>query len=160
MFNKSNYKKIKRMDNNLANVAYWESLNRNIHAPKKIIFSKIFKSFLLEKKISSKNIALEIGCVPGIFLGYLCKNFGYFPEGIDFVKDSKKITQGTLKKFGINKSIVYEEDFLGWKPTKKYDLVCSFGFIEHFKDTTRIILKHVTLLNFWILTISKDIILT
>ena len=92
---------------------------------------------------------LEIGCVPGRFLAYICKNFGYFPEGIDYVKGTKKITEKTLALNGLQKFSIFEKDFLQWETAKQYDLVCSFGFIEHFEgDLNRqVIEKHVRLLK-------------
>jgi len=55
---------------------------------KSILFEDLFLKYL--DKTRGKT-CLEIGCVPGKFLAYICKNFGYFPEGIDYVKDTKKI---------------------------------------------------------------------
>ena len=36
---------------------------------------------------------------------------------------------------------------LKWKTDKKYDLVCSFGFIEHFTNAEEIIKKHIDLVK-------------
>ena len=111
----------------------------------KVIFSELFSTYL--KNIGKNKVAIEIGCVPGLYLAYVCKHFGYFPEGIDFVRDSEEITGQTLRNFGLNEYEIYNEDFLKWKTEKKYDLVLSLGFIEHFLDTDEIIKKHVSLLK-------------
>jgi len=103
---------------------------------------------LLHKYLSkTKGTALEVGCVPGQFLAYISREFGYFPEGIDYVKDAKEITGKTLQNNGIKKFNIYQTDFRTWKPKKKYDLVCSFGFIEHFKNPEEIMKKHAALLK-------------
>lgn len=133
------------MDNNLTTNKYWESLDREELKESNVIFSAILDKFL-KKENKNKNM-LEIGCVPGVYLAYISKNFGYFPEGIDYIKGSKNITQKTLKNFGLKKSMIYEEDFIKWEANKKYDLVCSFGFIEHFYETEIIIRRHVDLLK-------------
>ncbi len=91
--------------------------------------------------------AIEIGCVPGQFLAYICREFGYFPEGIDYVKNAGKITGQTLKNNGLNKFKIHQADFRTWKTNKKYDLVCSFGFIEHFSNPEDIMKKHIALLK-------------
>lgn len=111
---------------------------------KSVLFSDIFKKYL--KKSRSK-VCLEIGCVPGRFLAYLAKNFGYFPEGIDYVEKTEEITGETLRNNGINDFVLYEADFTKWKIPKQYDLVCSFGFIEHFTGelNEKVIRKHVDL---------------
>lgn len=111
-----------------------------------ILFGNLFSKFL--KKSLGKS-CLEIGCVPGRFLAYLCKNFGYFPEGIDYMKDTKKIIATTLLNNGLQDFVIYEEDFIKWGIIKQYDLVCSFGFIEHFEgDLNRqVVKKHIELLK-------------
>lgn len=113
---------------------------------KSMLFGDLFSKFL---KKSEGKFCLEIGCVPGRFLTYICKNFGYFPEGIDYVKDTKKITGETLLLNGIRDFVIYEEDFTRWKIPKQYDLVCSFGFIEHFMGdpNKQMIEKHINLLK-------------
>ena len=134
------------MNNQLATKKYWEQLNRTAGITHTIPFSNLLRTFL-EKKISSTRVALEIGCVPGTYLGYISKTFGYYPEGIDYVKGAANVTNATLKDFGLNAATIYEEDFLDWEPVKTYDLVCSFGFIEHFDDTLQIVDKHVNILK-------------
>lgn len=113
---------------------------------KSILFGDLFFKYL---KKSQDKACLEIGCVPGRFLAYICKNFGYFPEGIDYMKDTEKITGETLLRNDLREFTIYEEDFTKWKTSKRYDLVCSFGFIEHFEgDSNRqVIEKHVELLK-------------
>lgn len=124
----------------------WEEAKRKGGIVKSVLHSDLFFKYLGETKGKT---CLEIGCVPGVFLTYLCKNFGYFPEGIDYVSDTEKITGETLKINGINEYRIYEEDFITWNLPKKYDLVCSFGFIEHFTGPTeeKVIRKHIELLK-------------
>lgn len=103
----------------------------------------IFRKYLNK----TKGTAIEIGCVPGKFLAYICREFGYFPEGIDYVKNAQKITAQTLLNNGISEFNIYQADFRAWKSDKDYDLVCSFGFIEHFGNPEEILNKHVDLLK-------------
>lgn len=110
---------------------------------KDIPFSRILKKYIPK----SNSRAIEIGCFPCSFLTYICKNFGYFPEGIDFVEDRKNICSKILEKNGLKKYKIYNEDFLKWKSKKKYGLVSSFGFIEHFKNPEKIVKKHIDLLE-------------
>jgi SAM-dependent methyltransferase len=123
----------------------WES-RKSVAADEGVLFRDMFSRYLED---SQGKRCLEIGCVPGGFLGYICKNFGYFPEGIDNVKGTKEITEETLKNYGLNEYSIYQEDFLAWKPNKKYHLVCSFGFIEHFAGETlaRVIQKHIEIIE-------------
>lgn len=49
-----------------------------------------------------------------------------------------------LKSTEIN---IIEADLFTYQPTEKYDLVSSFGLIEHFENTKEIIEKHLIFLN-------------
>jgi len=91
----------------------------------------------------------EVGCSSGGSLAYIARNFGYFPEGIDCIEGTRGIVKKTLKNNGVNECRIYEEDFLSFKPTRKYDLVYSGGFIEHFSGETleRVKEKHMELLD-------------
>lgn len=104
---------------------------------------KILRKYLTK----TRGKAIEIGCVPGKFLSYICREFGYFPEGIDYLKNAEKITGQTLINNGLKEFNIYQADFRTWKSEKKYDLVCSFGFIEHFSNPEEILEKHVALMK-------------
>ncbi len=125
---------------------YWSGLKRKVTSKEKrtavFEFREIFKEYL----VPSKGIALEVGCVPGNFLAYICKNFGYFPEGIDYDEKTLELTSQTLRNNGLNNFKIYQEDFNKWQPEKKYNLVCSFGFVEHFDNPKTIIKKHINLM--------------
>lgn len=92
----------------------------------------------LQKVTNSKSF--EIGCYPGKFLSVI-GNFGYELNGVDFVKQVNEMTQ-TLKSDGYNVGKIYKNDFFKLNLEEKYDLVCSFGFIEHFDNWKEVIDKH------------------
>lgn len=136
------------MKNEITSKEYWQQsgvLNAKEH-PVPISIQKIFKKTLKINNDENRS-ALEIGCAPGDFLAYICKEFKYKPEGIDYVDGSAQITKNKLKENGLNESNIYEDDFFLWESEKKYDLVCSFGFIEHFNDVQPVINKHISLLK-------------
>lgn len=126
---------------------YWTNLKRKSPKKSKEISVNRFKEILNEHLSKNNGIALEIGCVPGTFLAYICKEFGYYPEGIDFDEKAIELTSKTLEDVGITKFKIHKEDFNKWEAKKKYDLVCSFGFVEHFDDATEIIKKHIDLMK-------------
>ncbi|RHR53632.1 class I SAM-dependent methyltransferase [Parabacteroides sp. AF17-28] len=89
--------------------------------------------------------AIEIGCFPGRFLTVFGE-IGYRLNGIDL---NPKVTQikSTLEKYGYVVDDIYCQDFLSMTSSRKYDIVSSFGFIEHFTNLEEVLLKHVSLLS-------------
>lgn len=132
---------------NYTDKKFWDDyFTRHGHKPSivdKSQFSDIFDKYLKPDK--NKKV-IEIGCADSNFLCYLSKKFGYQSYGIDY---SDAITQTTdLFKFNnLPAPTLYKEDFFSWKPGIKFDVVCSFGFIEHFDDINPVIKKHSELVT-------------
>lgn len=87
----------------------------------------------------------EVGCHPGRFLAM----FGEFQvelNGIDFAPASKKI-RSVLLENNFRVGEIFTGDFLNFKSERQYDCVCSFGFIEHFKNWDDMIERHLTLVS-------------
>jgi 2-polyprenyl-3-methyl-5-hydroxy-6-metoxy-1,4-benzoquinol methylase len=124
---------------------YWDTYIES-YKPKiinSVLFADMFKRFLA--KDSTKSI-LEIGCAGGEFLCYLAKNFRYKAYGIDF-SDGIEKTRETFICNGLAEPILYKEDFFTWVTERQFDVVCSFGFIEHFEDLDMVIKKHALLVK-------------
>ena len=79
-----------------------------------------------------KGTCIEIGCVPGAYLGYMAKK-GYEISGVDWDKRVNFMEHHARKK-GYKTGSFYEQDVLKFYPKEKFDVVCSFGFIEHFSN--------------------------
>lgn len=128
---------------NLTNIEFWEKRQINSNSNNKnITFSNLFKKYL---KINNNYKCIEIGCAPGRFLAYFNKNFRYQIYGIDFV--DKNITNKYLEASGVNEFTIYQENFENFTTTMSFDVVCSFGFIEHFNNYKSIFERHVDLLQ-------------
>lgn len=136
------------MINEITSKEYWEqtevlnSQQRDIPPP----LAKLFKK-ILKRNQRENAVALEIGCAPGTFLSHICKEFNYLPEGIDYAKGASEITNRTLRENGLPQATIHEEDFFTWKAPRQYDLVSSFGFVEHFHDLSIGVDKHIDLLK-------------
>jgi 2-polyprenyl-3-methyl-5-hydroxy-6-metoxy-1,4-benzoquinol methylase len=92
-----------------------------------------------------KGRCIEIGAYPCQFSTILGER-GYEINGIDMTKkiedprlkiwlESNGFKVGTLKKI----------NFLNFETNEKYDVVCSFGFIEHFRNWDNILKRHEAL---------------
>ena len=109
----------------------------------KIYFHDIFDKYLTPD--FSKTV-IEIGCAGGNYLCYLAKNFNFQPYGIDYSDEIAK-TYATFEANRLLPPTLFREDIFTWETTKKFDVVCSIGFIEHFKNIHSVIKKHVDLLS-------------
>lgn len=120
---------------------YWESKGKKL-------FQKISQTYLfndLFDKYLPKEGALtflEIGGFPGYFCIYFKKYFGYEVSLLDYYLDTEIIDRlvkenGLFGEFGL-----IEVDLFDSTVIKQFDVVLSSGFVEHFKDTQEVLLRH------------------
>lgn len=88
----------------------------------------------------------EVGCVPGGFLVYFHKEFGYQLAGLDYVPQLE-LVQATLAMNGCPPAALVQADFFSYTPEHTYDVVYSGGFIEHFEDYMPAVRNHVKLVR-------------
>ncbi|MFT3908099.1 MAG: class I SAM-dependent methyltransferase [Ferruginibacter sp.] len=94
-------------------------------------------------KVENK-ACIEIGSFPGTYLPVIGRK-GYSLSGIDFNERNKTDLPGWLSHLGLKVDGFYSGDFFEFvkNENKKYDLVCSFGFIEHFENYLEVIQAHL-----------------
>jgi SAM-dependent methyltransferase len=85
--------------------------------------------------------AIEIGCASGNHMIYINKEFGYRVDGLDY-SDNMEYVRANLSYNGIHDAELFSTDFFHTAPAKKYDLVFSGGFVEHFDDHELVVKKH------------------
>lgn len=81
---------------------------------------------------------IEIGCGGSRWLPYFHRAFGFDIYGIDYTLAGLQLCEQVLVNAGIKGQIVRGNLFdppLDW--IEKFDVVTSFGLVEHFEDTTR-----------------------
>lgn len=110
---------------------YWKDEDRD-----EIIF---YFSDLVDKYIDWSQVGnyMEVGGAPGSIMAYMNKAHFIEVSTIDF--SDKNLTESFLKRQDIRDYRIYQEDFEKIeikKHYKKYDLVASWGFIEHFSKKT------------------------
>ena len=84
---------------------------------------------------------MEIGCFPGHFLPFLGR-LGYRLNGIDVVAGVLDLPSW-LRERGLAVGDFWQRDFFSFTPRKQYDLVCSFGFIEHFTAWEDVLIRQM-----------------
>jgi 2-polyprenyl-3-methyl-5-hydroxy-6-metoxy-1,4-benzoquinol methylase len=85
--------------------------------------------------------AIEIGCGSGNYMIYINKEFGYRVDGLDY-SDNMDYVRANLSYNGVHDSQLFNANFFEFVPPKKYDLVLSGGFAEHFDDYESVISRH------------------
>jgi SAM-dependent methyltransferase len=95
-----------------------------------VLFSDIFKMFITA---NSNKTVLEVGCAGGCFLCHLAKFYHLRAYGIDYCDQIIKVAD-VFRQCGLKAPTLFKEDFFSWQPEMQFDVVCSFGFIEHFED--------------------------
>jgi cyclopropane fatty-acyl-phospholipid synthase-like methyltransferase len=80
---------------------------------------------------------LEIGCARSAWLPYFAQEFGFNVYGLDYSELGCQQARQVLSDAGIPGEIVCA-DFFSPPPTlqERFDVVVSFGVVEHFTDTT------------------------
>lgn len=97
-------------------------------------FDRIIEGLIKRYLPYNKNYdVLEVGCVPGNYLIAFHKVFGYKPCGVDY-SEAIDLVAKNMKKNGIKDFKIYRADFLKFNPGRKFNVVFSFGFLEHFTD--------------------------
>ncbi len=132
----------------LTDLQFWERRWRaravtprcGIAHPRRMPFHPLFAK-LLPRDLSY----VEVGCAPGRTMAYFHHHFGYRVAGIDYVAED--LCRRTLAEGGVEAYRLYAMDFLEELPAERFDVVASFGFVEHFTDLETILARHVALVN-------------
>jgi len=140
--NTTTYKQV----NDAAGKAYWDSQWDNL--PPIITYEgpAYEQHPVLYSYLSSQGggEAIEIGCVPGNWMIYLNKEYGYRVSGIDYSKHMDYVREN-LRYNGIDDTELFNADLFQFLSEKKFDLVFSSGFVEHFDNYVSVVRKHAEL---------------
>ena len=124
---------------------FWNSYYRRFQLKEvhSSLFADLFSRFLTPDKNKS---VFEVGCAGSYHLCYLAKYFNFQTFGIDY-SDEIETTRALFTYNKLPEPTLYKEDFLTWKSPRLFDVVCSFGFVEHFENPSVVLHKHLQLLS-------------
>lgn len=114
---------------------------------------KMLKTIFKDKLNNAPKI-LELGAASGFLTRCMLNLFD--GSGVLVDKNPEAIKTFERLEFDEKSKINYKiEDVFKYNEEEKYDIVCSFGLIEHFKDKEEILLKHKEHLkeNGWMLAL-------
>jgi SAM-dependent methyltransferase len=148
-----------KMGRELTKRKYWDDNYVNFTSKFRVnlgILSKLsFYNYDLLKRIKKyipkKGKAIEIGCAPGNNIINISEKFKLRPFGVEYSPEGVRLTRTNFRKKGFNPEDVIEADFFSKSFQNefkdKFELVCSFGFIEHFDNPEIVVEKHAKLLK-------------
>jgi len=87
---------------------------------------------------------LEVGCAGGKWLIYFHKTFGYTVTGCDYSEVGCATARSNLVAAGIRGTILQQDLFT---LTGEFDVIYSYGLIEHFSDPKTVLAKFASLLS-------------
>lgn len=133
------------MNTSVVEQSYWDEAYENLSF--QIMGESDEVRIWLEKHIkkTSNGTCLEVGCFPGRYLAVL-GILGFELHGIDLTPRIAEL-KTWLENSGHLTGDFKHEDFLKFHTEDVYDIVCSFGFIEHFTDWKEILKKHASLVK-------------
>jgi 2-polyprenyl-6-hydroxyphenyl methylase/3-demethylubiquinone-9 3-methyltransferase len=102
-------------------------------------------TFLLEsigpvQRAGRPTTVLEVGAGNSIWLPFLAEHAGCVVSGVDFSEEGCRLAEVNLSAMAMAGRIV-QGDFFRYaaETTDRFDVVISFGFIEHFADTAAVL---------------------
>jgi 2-polyprenyl-3-methyl-5-hydroxy-6-metoxy-1,4-benzoquinol methylase len=100
-------------------------------------FHNYFARTFAERNPSGQRLRLlEVGCARSRWLPYFAKEFGFEVTGLDYSAIGCEQSRAILRQAGVEGKVVEADftdppgDLLG-----QFDVVVSFGVVEHFEDT-------------------------
>ena len=114
--------------------AYWETVWSEVHLPTirdPRSFHELHSLFKAHLKYGPLDF-LEVGCAPGSWMAYFAKQFGYRVSGVDSAAKACEKTVENLRLLAVQGRIELA-DFLEYDGGP-FDVIFSYGFVEHFDD--------------------------
>jgi SAM-dependent methyltransferase len=126
--------------------AAWESAVR-LRLPSRLNVSVRNITRLLARHVRPGHRYIEIGCAPGKLLAWVASVLRAQASGLDY--SAAGIAQCRRLFAALNLGIeLHQADFFDHPlPLESFDVVASFGFIEHFEDPAQAVAQHVRLVR-------------
>ncbi len=135
------------LNSNLTDTQFWEDYWANCKLPsivnRSFSFERCLANKLLEILRGCKGEILEVGCAPGKWLALASQELGLRPSGIEYTNGGVEATLRNLSVLGIEPGFVEHGDFFKIEPRRKFDVVLSLGFIEHFQNADEVVGRHI-----------------
>ncbi len=102
---------------------------------------------LLRRHVKPKSSYIEIGCAPGKYLAWVADQCQARTSGLDYSETGIRNCHVLFQAMKLDIGLHQGDFFNNTLPKNSFDVVTSFGFIEHFDDPTDAVTKHIELLS-------------
>jgi SAM-dependent methyltransferase len=85
---------------------------------------------------------IELGCSPGHISALLYRRLPFKPSGVDFSPQAN-LYKESMRHIGGADATLYQYDIFDFFPPAPFDVVMSFGLIEHFTNPDEILEQHI-----------------
>jgi len=123
--------------------SYWEKCQLPATVNPELSFDRCLARVLRSSLAGCHGDVLEIGCAPGKWLALLAREFDLRPSGIDYSSIGIEMTIRNFEYLGINPGFLMQGNFFNMQPQRRFDIVMSLGFIEHFDDAEDVVSRHL-----------------
>jgi 2-polyprenyl-3-methyl-5-hydroxy-6-metoxy-1,4-benzoquinol methylase len=103
-------------------------------------FVEPVRSFLVAHAVGAGKL-IELGALPGAIGAHLAATLNAEFVGVDYV-DRREIFDKTCAAFGVRKFRFVCEDVFKLRVDEPFDIVTSFGLVEHFQDPSALFAIH------------------
>jgi len=140
------------MQDKLTEKQYWENYWKGIKLPLELVRETSAPNIQAELDVFEKHLPkeklsiLEIGGAPGQYLAYFHSRFGYRVSCLDYTATGCEKTRENFSLLNIPGDVYQDDLFSEELQLPEFDIVCSFGFIEHFNDLEGVVDQHLKLL--------------
>jgi cyclopropane fatty-acyl-phospholipid synthase-like methyltransferase len=92
-----------------------------------------FRNHLAGLALTRSTSVMEVGCANSAWLPYFSQRFGFSPSGIDYSAVGVEQAKQVMTREGVEGCVI-EADVFGDNPEllRQFDVVVSFGLVEHF----------------------------
>lgn len=143
------------MNNNaLSEKLYWDKILSNAKLPICIDVQNYGYSITMNfvhEFLNGKNYKtfLEVGCGSSGWLPYFAEKYNFVVSGVDYSEIGCRICEENLRMQNIDYRNIFCKDLFDPYCTngEKYDVIFSYGVIEHFEDPEKVIKCLASLLN-------------
>jgi 2-polyprenyl-3-methyl-5-hydroxy-6-metoxy-1,4-benzoquinol methylase len=136
--------------NDLTNVDHWDDvwageIRMRLPSPWMIVTRDLQR--LLRKHVRPRDRFLEIGCAPGKYLAWVAAELQADVSGLDYsergLAAARKLFEALRLRGDLRGEDLRETTF----PPGSFDVVASYGVIEHFADPREVVRAHLRLVK-------------